>query len=103
MHTPIVNDEYIGLTFFKLGCKFIFVNRMFAYKICFIFVRFLNDICIFRMLCLVIVKDCAESCEVIVFVKGIIFADSIRIFNTVQTVFFTGFGDLIKITIHHTS
>lgn len=69
MHTPIVNDEYISLTFFESGGKLIFVNRMFAYILCVIYIRFLNDIRIFRMLCLVIVKDGAEPCEVIVFVK----------------------------------
>ena len=103
MHSNIVDRKYISPTFFKLGGKLDFVNRTFVYIVCVIYIRFLNDICVFRMLCLVIIKNCAEPCKVIVFVKRIIFTDSIRIFNTGQTVFFTCSGNLIKIAIHHTS
>ena len=99
MHTPIVNDEYIGLTFFKLGCKFIFVNRIFVYKICFIFVCFLNDICIFRMLCLVIIKDCAEPCEVIVFVKISVVTNGVWVKIIFQKIFFPVFCNSTNINI----
>lgn len=78
-HTYIVNNEYISPTFFKFGGKLNFINRIFVYKILLIFIRFLNDICIFRMLCLVIVKDGAKPCEVIVFVKGGIITNFVRI------------------------
>ena len=50
MHTPIVNDEYIGLSLLEPGGKLDFVNRTFVYIVCVIYIRFLNDICIFRML-----------------------------------------------------
>ena len=79
MHTPIVNDEYIGLSLLEPGGKLDFVNRTFVYIVCVIYIRFLNDICIFRMLCLVIVKDCAEPCKVIVLVKGGVITNFVRI------------------------
>ena len=45
------------MTLLEPGGKLIFVNRTFVYKICIIVVIIFDYICIFRMLCLVIVKD----------------------------------------------
>ena len=79
------------MTLLESGGKLDFVNRTFVYKICIIVVIIFDYICIFRMLCLVIVKDCAEPCEVIVFVKGIIITDCINR-NTFCTIFFPIFN-----------
>ena len=67
------------MTLLEPGGKLIFVNRTFVYKICIIVVIIFDYICIFWMLCLVIVKDGAEPCEVIVFVKGGVITNFVRI------------------------
>lgn len=79
IHTPIVNNEYISLTFFELGGKLDFVNRIFVYKVLLIFIRFLNDIGVFRMFFFIVVEDCAEPCKVIVLVKGGVITNFVRI------------------------
>lgn len=67
------------MTLLEPGGKLIFVNRTFVYKICIIVVIIFDYICVFRMFFFIVVEDCAEPCKVIVFVKGGVITNFVRI------------------------